>query len=146
MLIIDPSFSTNYPAIVYLFGAFGLFVHQTLDEIDGKQARRIGAANSLGQLFDHGCDSFSVNYMTLLMASSQGLNVDHIFWTTNAFMSFIFYMMNWMEYHSHVSATRVGQLGVNEMHFLFMFFLIFNAVTGFGLAEISIFKGTTVGD
>lgn len=32
---------------------------QTLDAIDGKQARRTNTSSPLGQLFDHGCDSFS---------------------------------------------------------------------------------------
>ena len=37
----------------------GLFIYQTLDAIDGKQARRTGNSNALGELFDHGCDSLS---------------------------------------------------------------------------------------
>lgn len=32
---------------------------QTLDAVDGKQARRTNSSSPLGQLFDHGCDSFS---------------------------------------------------------------------------------------
>lgn len=38
---------------------FGLFVYQSLDAIDGKQARRTGSSSPLGELFDHGCDSVS---------------------------------------------------------------------------------------
>jgi len=34
-------------------------VYQSLDAIDGKQARRTGTSNPLGELFDHGCDSIS---------------------------------------------------------------------------------------
>jgi ethanolaminephosphotransferase len=33
---------------VYLFGAFALFMYQTLDAIDGKQARRTGTSGPLG--------------------------------------------------------------------------------------------------
>ena len=32
---------------------------QSLDAIDGKQARRTGTSSPLGELFDHGCDSLS---------------------------------------------------------------------------------------
>ena len=32
----------------------GLFVYQSLDAIDGKQARRTGTSGPLGELFDHG--------------------------------------------------------------------------------------------
>ena len=43
----------------------GLFVYQSLDAIDGKQARRTGSANPLGELFDHGCDSISTVFVAL---------------------------------------------------------------------------------
>lgn len=39
---------------VYLYSALAMFIYQTLDAIDGKQARRTGAQSPLGQLFDHG--------------------------------------------------------------------------------------------
>ncbi|KAI1725768.1 CDP-alcohol phosphatidyltransferase domain-containing protein [Ditylenchus destructor] len=47
------------PAWAYLQAALGLFIYQTLDATDGKQARRTNSASPLGELFDHGCDSFS---------------------------------------------------------------------------------------
>lgn len=37
--------------------ALALFIYQTLDAIDGKQARRTNSSSPLGQLFDHGCDT-----------------------------------------------------------------------------------------
>ena len=39
--------------------AIGLFIYQTLDAIDGKQARRTNSSSPLGELFDHGCDGVS---------------------------------------------------------------------------------------
>ena len=36
-----------------------LFIYQSLDAIDGKQARRTGTNNPLGEFFDHGCDAVS---------------------------------------------------------------------------------------
>ncbi len=36
-----------------------LFAYQSLDSIDGKQARRTGMAGPLGELFDHGCDAIN---------------------------------------------------------------------------------------
>jgi choline/ethanolamine phosphotransferase len=46
------------PWTMILF-AFGLFIYQTLDACDGKQARRTQSSSPLGELFDHGCDSLS---------------------------------------------------------------------------------------
>ena len=39
------------PSIMYIFNAFCLFVYQTLDSIDGKQARRLGPSSKMIQLF-----------------------------------------------------------------------------------------------
>jgi len=44
---------------MYFFTALGLFIYQSLDAIDGKQARRTKTSSPLGELFDHGCDSVS---------------------------------------------------------------------------------------
>lgn len=41
----------------------GLFVYQSLDAIDGKQARRTGMSGPLGELFDHGtCDTLIIQH------------------------------------------------------------------------------------
>jgi phosphatidylglycerophosphate synthase len=47
------------PAWVLILCALGLFIYQTLDAIDGKQARRTNSSSPLGELFDHGCDALS---------------------------------------------------------------------------------------
>ena len=114
--------------------------------MDGKHARRIGASSPLGQLIDHGCDAFSMSFLALFVVSLDGLNEDHMFWGFTKFMSFLHYIVNWTEYHSHVCPLKVGQIGVTEMYVLWMILLIFNGVTGYSLASISIFKGLTVGD
>ena len=33
------------------------FVYSTLDNLDGKQAKRTGSGSPMGMLFDHGCDA-----------------------------------------------------------------------------------------
>lgn len=45
--------------------ALGLFIYQSLDSIDGKQARRTNSSSPLGELFDHGCDSISTVFVAL---------------------------------------------------------------------------------
>lgn len=47
------------PLWAYIACACGLFIYQSLDAIDGKQARRTNSSSPLGELFDHGCDSLS---------------------------------------------------------------------------------------
>ena len=40
-------------------------MYQSLDAIDGKQARRTNTNTPLGELFDHGCDSLSTGEFSL---------------------------------------------------------------------------------
>lgn len=58
------------PRAVYLFTAFSFFFYQTMDNIDGKQARRTGMSSPLGELFDHGIDSLNCLWGALLMIST----------------------------------------------------------------------------
>ena len=51
----------------------------TLDAIDGKQARRTKTSSPLGQLFDHGCDSFSIVFFMLAVSQGVKLQKDEVF-------------------------------------------------------------------
>ena len=50
----DPDLTGNAPSWVLALQGICLFVYSTLDNMDGKQARRTGSSSSLGLLFDHG--------------------------------------------------------------------------------------------
>jgi len=63
-----------------------------------------------------------------------------------------FFMVNWSEYYTHKAITRVGELGVTELQYLCMSFLLFTGVMGYGIGEIELSnwltflpKGFTVG-
>ena len=56
----DTSLSRPVPNYCFLLAAAGVWIYMTLDAVDGKQARRTKSSSPLGQLFDHGCDSFSI--------------------------------------------------------------------------------------
>ncbi|CCW70007.1 unnamed protein product [Phytomonas sp. Hart1] len=49
-----------YPAWLWYYAGASAFFYQTMDAIDGKQARRTGTTSPLGELFDHGCDAFLI--------------------------------------------------------------------------------------
>jgi len=44
-------------------------IYITLDNVDGKQARRTGTSSPLGQIFDHGMDAitFNLSLITLVL-------------------------------------------------------------------------------
>jgi phosphatidylglycerophosphate synthase len=52
-----PGLTGSPPPWAFYLAAVLMFFYQTLDAIDGKQARRTGSNSPLGQLFDHGCDA-----------------------------------------------------------------------------------------
>lgn len=64
--------TTPIPKWVWLSAAINIFVAYTLDGIDGKQARRIGLSGPLGELFDHGLDSYTAMIIPTCLYSIFG--------------------------------------------------------------------------
>lgn len=62
-----------YPQLVAVQCAFLLFMYQTLDAVDGKQARRTRNGTPLGELFDHVCDN--VGLVFIVMTVTECLNL-----------------------------------------------------------------------
>lgn len=83
MASIDKSAGGYYlvPGAIFLLNCIAMLIYQTLDNMDGKQARRTGSGSALGLLFDHGCDAInsifgSANWIAA-MAMIPG-NVSHL--------------------------------------------------------------------
>ncbi|KAI7879949.1 hypothetical protein K492DRAFT_130752 [Lichtheimia hyalospora FSU 10163] len=87
--------------VYYTFG-LGLFMYQSLDAIDGKQARRTGSSGPLGELFDHGCDALNTMLGCLTWASATYLGQS--WWTVTSLCASLgnFYLSTWEEYHTGV--------------------------------------------
>lgn len=66
----------SYPIPKWVFVVTGVnvFVAYTLDGIDGKQARRTGTSTPMGELFDHGLDSYSTLFICIYLFSLFGIN------------------------------------------------------------------------
>jgi len=64
------------PGYVWVSVAILLFLSHTLDGIDGKQARRTGSSTPLGELFDHGLDSWATVFITGAIYTVFGRNED----------------------------------------------------------------------
>jgi ethanolaminephosphotransferase len=56
----SPPGSYAVPGAIFLLNGIAMLLYQTLDNMDGKQARRTGTSSPLGLLFDHGCDAFNL--------------------------------------------------------------------------------------
>ena len=111
MLLYDYTFRKDIPSYCFFFAALCSFVYSTLDAIDGKQARRTKSSSPLGQLFDHGCDSFSLTFFVLGICQAAKLESAEVFVIFTGCMG-MFWTSNWMEYNTGVLETSIGQFGV----------------------------------
>lgn len=119
------------PPWVYVFAASANFIYQTLDAVDGKHARRLGASSPLGQLFDHGCDSASLTFiaMTITSCARFGFGVRAV----ALLFSFQvpFWLGQWAEYHTHMMEHSLGGwLGITEGQLTGMAIMFLPAVLG----------------
>ena len=116
-----------------------LFLSHTLDGIDGKQARRTGSSNPLGELFDHGLDSWATIFITGALYSMFGRNDDGlsvslfrmfcVFW--NIYLCFL--VSHWEKYNTGVLYLPWGY--DFSMMGTFIMYLM-TAVGGLGLWKI----------
>ncbi|XP_063699759.1 ethanolaminephosphotransferase 1 [Culicoides brevitarsis] len=98
--------ATPIPNWVWLAAAINIFLAYTLDGIDGKQARRIGLSGPLGELFDHGLDSYTAPLIPACLYSIFGrlsgsvapLRMYYVVWT----VLFSFYASHWEKYNTGV--------------------------------------------
>ena len=102
------SVEEEIPSWAWVAVALLLFLAHTLDGIDGKQARRTGTSTPLGELFDHGLDSWSTIFITGAIYSMFGRNDDGLsispfrmfclFW--NVYVCFL--VSHWEKYNTGV--------------------------------------------
>merc|ERR1711962_1714867 len=107
--IVDPSLqlggkNNEIPSWVWAYSAFAHFMAHTLDGIDGKQARRTGSSSPLGEMFDHGLDSWStslflINFISL--CGQDGINPTEMYillWI----LSVNFLCSHWEKYNTGI--------------------------------------------
>ncbi|XP_040167201.1 ethanolaminephosphotransferase 1 [Anopheles arabiensis] len=98
--------TTPVPNWFWVVAAVNIFLAYTLDGIDGKQARRIKLSGPLGELFDHGLDSYSAFFIPACLYSIFGrgptsvppIRMYYIMWT----IFFNFYLSHWEKYNTGV--------------------------------------------
>ena len=76
-------------------------MYQTMDNVDGKQARRTGTSSGLGELFDHGIDSLNCTLASLLECAAMGLGTSKSGVFTALCPCLPMFFSTWETYHSH---------------------------------------------
>lgn len=115
------------PKWCYFLCAFALFLYQTLDAIDGKQARRTNSSSPLGELFDHGCDALTTVFVTAGTCMTVHLGtLPALHFVMFLSTLLVFYTAHWQSYCS--GTLRFGSFDATEAEFGVIFIYL---LTGF---------------
>jgi len=121
--------SDEVPGFVFILCAIGLFLYQTLDAIDGKQARRTNTSTPMGELFDHGCDAVSTLFLSTSIACALSLGTYprylFFFFINNVA---IFYLAHWQTYC--FGKLMFGLIDVTEAQVQAMAIYVFAGIYG----------------
>jgi len=140
MLIFScPTATEEVPGWIPLSVCLGMFIYQTLDAIDGKQARRTGSSNALGELFDHGCDSISNLVLSVAGACAMSMGYLNPYWMLSyCFLgTFLFYIAHWQAYVT--GRMRFGHIDATEAQFTMMALMLLTGIFGTEFWGIQIF-------
>ncbi|KAK9381485.1 CDP-alcohol phosphatidyltransferase-domain-containing protein [Kockiozyma suomiensis] len=101
ILIFVPDLVGPGPSWLYYSFAAGLWMYSTMDNVDGKQARRTSSSSPLGELFDHGIDSLNCTLGGLIETACMGLGST----PSGAFITMVsclaMFFSTWETYHTH---------------------------------------------
>ncbi|XP_038719894.1 choline/ethanolaminephosphotransferase 1 [Tripterygium wilfordii] len=97
--IYSPRLDSAPPRWVHFAHGLLLFLYQTFDAVDGKQARRTNSSSPLGELFDHGCDALACAFESLAFGSTAMCGrYNFWFWVISAVP---FYCATWEHYFTN---------------------------------------------
>ncbi|KAK6179584.1 hypothetical protein SNE40_011908 [Patella caerulea] len=114
------------PRWVWLVGAINNFLAHTLDGIDGKQARRTQSSSPLGELFDHGLDSWASVMLPVALYSifgrgEFGASVLRVYFIILG-VQFCFLLSHWEKYNTGVLflpwGYDISQLGMTALYLI----------------------------
>jgi len=135
-----PTMTEEPPRLACILAGLGLFLYQTLDAMDGIQARRTGSSSPLGQLVDHGCDALVVTFQTLMLCCicKSGFQLGFCLLTMS---HTIYFLAQWEEYHTGVLRTGTEYFGNTELQCVAYMFCILCGLIGPWIVDMSVVSG-----
>ena len=125
--IVSFSFSdcleSEIPRWACILNGVSILIYQTLDNLDGRQARRTETSSALGQFFDHGCDAVNSIFIILKLVITLHIGNTFITYLFIFIMSIGFAFTAWEEYITHnfflgiINAPDEGLLIIAFIHF-----------------------------
>jgi ethanolaminephosphotransferase len=99
-MIYNPSLEPGAPRWLHFLTGLCILLYQTLDNMDGKQARKTGSSSALGMFFDHACDAINAGITVISMGSVLGTGWSGRLFTCYASTFFPFFFQTWEEYYT----------------------------------------------
>nr|CAH0101449.1 unnamed protein product [Daphnia galeata] len=137
---------SHIPNWVWLVCAINHFLAHTLDGIDGKQARKTQSSTPLGELFDHGLDSWTSFFIPAVLYSVFG-RVEHSISILRLYFClinvlFTFLSSHWEKYNTGVLFLPWGY-DVSQLCTLIIYLVTFAA--GYEFWKFTLPGGITAG-
>lgn len=119
LLWCSPDLRQPVPPLVLLAQIVGIFVFQTLDALDGKQARRTGASSPLGSWLDHALDILTMQLVLLGVCGAVQAGVGVATWTMLAGTIFNNHFLHWESSHTRMlilgNGTSIAEAQLSSM-------------------------------
>lgn len=143
LMLYCPNGFGEAPWWCYTLCAVFLFVYQSLDAIDGKQARRTGSSSPLGELFDHGCDAMSIVIIIVGVCIATQIGSSPYMFSLVTFITMtIFYAAQWRTFATGV--MKFGLLDVTEGQVAVTAIYLFDAIFGVSIWNQEVILGLKV--
>eukprot|EP01053_Blabericola_migrator_P004341 Blabericola_migrator_1__4340@NODE_2335_length_2918_cov_380_935812_g1461_i0_p1_GENE_NODE_2335_length_2918_cov_380_935812_g1461_i0NODE_2335_length_2918_cov_380_935812_g1461_i0_p1_ORF_typecomplete_len453_score62_22CDPOH_P_transf/PF01066_21/1_2e16CDPOH_P_transf/PF01066_21/3_1e03Rab5ip/PF07019_12/7_2e03Rab5ip/PF07019_12/0_26DUF2070/PF09843_9/1_3e03DUF2070/PF09843_9/0_49_NODE_2335_length_2918_cov_380_935812_g1461_i03601718 len=115
LVLSNPTFDSHVPPACSILAAIGFFLYQTLDALDGKQARRTGLSSPMGQMMDHGCDSLTTFLSVFMCCATCSLGSGPLVAVQLTMITLQLYMYTWYEITYGIFRACTGEYcGVTE--------------------------------
>lgn len=108
----DPHFSasTNIPSYIWYVCAIFQYLSYMLDGVDGIQARKTGTSSPLGELMDHGIDSWTCCFTIMSLFSCIGHSNDYSKGVTFTDMFLMTWVLQFLFFSAHWEKLVTGVL------------------------------------
>jgi len=126
-----PNLTEPLSAPTCIIAALCIFLYQTLDALDGLHARKFGYGSPLGQLMDHGCDSFTTGFLCFVHIAIFRLGINN--WTSFFYLvcyQNTLFVYSWWEKTFHEFRSNSANKGVTEGQILLIVQLLVIALYG----------------
>ncbi len=145
MTALCPGFHGLAPGAVYVAAITALFAFQTLDAVDGKQARKTKSSSALGSWLDHVCDVVAIQLAMATVAATMDLGTGGLALFLMGSVVFNNYVIHWETKHTGTLFMGNGT-SIYEAQLTLMVVHAVTLVVGQGLWRMPLAAGVTIAD